>query len=108
MTWQFCCLSSCSAFFSPRIVRTSSISLISTSFWLTPRQLDDDLQVLVGIADINARHRRAAGGERLGASPALGQAEAPESIIEQAVHLAMQGKERVTALPQGKSSETAE
>src|SRR5688500_12025971 len=50
------------------------------------RQLGEDLQVLVGFADINARHRHA-GCDRLGASSTFRQA--PKGFIEQAVHLAM-------------------
>src|SRR4051794_2824290 len=71
------------------------------------RQLGDDLQVLVGFADINARHRHA-GCDRLGASSTFRQTKAPKGFIEQAVHLAMQSKEWITAVPRGRRGETAE
>src|SRR5688572_6580176 len=69
------------------------------------RQLDEDLQVLVGFADINARHRHA-GGDRLGASSTFRQA--PKGFIKQAVHLAMQSKKWITALSLRRRGETAE
>src|SRR3954447_6967238 len=72
------------------------------------RQLDEDLQILVGFADINARHRHTAGCKRLGTGSSFRQTEAPEGFIEQAVHLAMQSKEWVAALPRGRSGETTQ
>src|SRR4051812_48673138 len=72
------------------------------------RQLDEDLQVLVGFADIDARHRHTAGCQRLRAGPAFRQTKAPDGFIEQAVNLGMQGKEGVSCLPEGRSGETAE